>query len=269
MNTVLTRRVVTLAAVAAVTLMAWPLAAQQTPARATAAPNCVVPDEYARFDLPLRRTARRLIAGQPITIVAVGSSSTAGAGASSPYNTYPSRLAAELAQEFVDHDITVLNRGVSGDTAPDMLARFDQGVIAEKPDLVLWQVGTNSLLIGQPVAPHRTLLHDGIERLKPTGADIVLIDPQYAPRVIAKPNAEEMVSLLEQTARQESVNIFHRFALMHHWNVVDGMPFRDFLSADELHMNDFSYACIARALSGAISEAATRPIASAAIKSRR
>ena len=154
-----------------------------TPASAAA---CVIPQDYARFDLPLRRTARQLAAGLPIKIVAVGSSSTSGAGASSPYNAYPSRLAAELAREFVDHDFTVLNRGVNGDTATDMLARFDRGVIAEKPDLVLWQVGTNSLLRGDPIQPHRSLLHGGIERLKATGADIVLIDPQYAPRVIAR-----------------------------------------------------------------------------------
>ncbi len=37
-----------------------------------------------------------------------------------------------------------------------------------------------------PCMPHATLLHDGIARLKATGADVVLIDPQYAPKVIAK-----------------------------------------------------------------------------------
>ena len=29
-----------------------------------------------------------------------------------------------------------------------MLARFARGVIAEKPDLVLWQVGSNAVLRG-------------------------------------------------------------------------------------------------------------------------
>jgi acyl-CoA thioesterase I len=223
----------------------------------------VIPPDYARFDLPLRRTARQLAAGKPIKIVAVGSSSTAGAGASRPYNAYPSRLAAELAREFVDHDFTVLNRGVNGDTATDMLARFDRGVIAEQPDLVLWQVGTNSLLRGDPIQPHRSLLHGGIERLKATGADIVLIDPQYAPRVIARSNADAMLALLEQTARFETVNLFRRFALMRHWHQVERIPFDAFLSPDELHMNDFSYGCVARALGNAIAEALIRPVTTA------
>ena len=233
-----------------------------TPA-APAAPRCVIPQDYARFDLPLRRTARQLAAGKPIKIVAVGSSSTFGAGASKPYNAYPSRLAAELAREFVDHDFTVLNRGVNGDTATDMLARFERGVIAEQPDLVLWQVGTNSLLRGDPIQPHRSLLHGGIVRLKASEADIVLIDPQYAPRVLARPNADAMLALLEQTARFETVNLFRRFALMRHWHQVERMPFEAFLSPDELHMNDFSYGCVARALGNAIAEALTRPVATA------
>ncbi len=233
------------------------------PVAKLAPPACVIPSDYTRFDLPLRRTARQLAAGKPIKIVAVGSSSTFGAGASQPYNSYPSRLDAELAREFVDHDFSVLNRGVNGDTAIDMLARFERGVIAEKPDLVLWQVGTNSLLRGDPIAPHRSLLHGGIVRLKASGADIVLIDPQYAPRVIARPNANVMIKLLEETARFETVNLFRRFALMRHWHQVERIPFEAFLSPDELHMNDFSYGCVARALGGAIAEALTRPVLSA------
>jgi acyl-CoA thioesterase-1 len=233
------------------------------PAAKPAAPRCVVPPDYARFDLPLRRTARQLAAGKPIKIVAIGSSSTYGAGASHPYNSYPSRLAAELAREFVDHEFTVLNRGVNGDRAKDMLARFQRGVIAERPDLVLWQVGTNSLFSGDPIQPHRSLLHGGIVRLKATGADVVLIDPQYAPRVLARPNFKTMLGILEQTARVETVNLFRRFALMRHWHQVERMPFEAFLSSDELHMNDFSYACVARALGGAISEALIRPVVSA------
>jgi lysophospholipase L1-like esterase len=230
---------------------------------APATPSCVIPPDYARFDLPLRKTQRQLLGGKPIKIVAIGSSSTAGAGASKPYNSYPSRLAAELSREFVDHDIKVINRGVNGDTSADMLARFEQGVIAEKPDLVLWQVGTNSLLRGDPVAPHRSILHGGIVRLKAIGADVVLIDPQYAPRVLARPNAQEMLDLLKQAARVETVNLFQRFALMRHWHEVEKMPFEAFLSPDELHMNDFSYGCVAHALGGAISEVLTRPVLSA------
>ena len=51
---------------------------------ASRAPTCVVDTSKARFDTPLVRVSRRLAAGKPIKIVALGSSSTYGAGASSP-----------------------------------------------------------------------------------------------------------------------------------------------------------------------------------------
>jgi acyl-CoA thioesterase I len=53
-----------------------------------------------------------------------------------------------------------------------------------------------------------------------------------------------------------NVNQFHRFALMRYWRLTKGLPFRAFLSDDELHMNDWSYGCIAKLLTRAIADAA-------------
>jgi lysophospholipase L1-like esterase len=216
-----------------------------------------------RFDVPLVRVARLLASGKPIKIVALGSSSTFGAGASTSAASYPSRLAEELSRHFPAHEITVLNRGVNGEEASNMLARLDTAVIAENPDLVLWQVGTNSVLRGKEVSPHASLLHEGLTRLKATGADVVLIDPQYAPRVIAKPNIDDMVSLIATVAKAEHVGLLHRFDLMRNWYQSEGLSFETFVSPDGLHMNDWSYACLAKALGVAIAEAATRPTATA------
>jgi acyl-CoA thioesterase-1 len=234
-------------------------AALTSSATAPRPPACTVAAEQVRFDRPLPRTARLLVSGEPIKVVALGSSSTFGAGASTSAASYPSRLAEELARHFPGHDITVLNRGVNGDEAADMLARLDRAVIAEKPDLVLWQAGTNSVLRDKAVLPHASLLHEGLARLKATGADVVLIDPQYAPRVLAKPNIEGMVSLIATTAKAEHVSLFHRFDLMRHWYQTEHLPFETFVSSDGLHMNDWSYACLAKALGMAIAEAASRP----------
>ena len=141
-------------------------------------------------------------AGKPIKIVAIGSSSTAGAGASSAvqYLSEPARGRAGARVRRSRHHGDQPRRQRRR-PRPTCWRASSSGVIAEKPDLVLWQVGTNSVLRDDPLAPHRSLLHDGIVRLKATGADVVLIDPQYAPKVIAKPNAEGMVELLEQTAQ--------------------------------------------------------------------
>jgi acyl-CoA thioesterase I len=234
--------------------------AAMNPARPAA---CNVTAEQVRFDLPLVHTARVLASGKPLKIVALGSSSTYGAGATTSAASYPSRLADELVRRFPGNEITVLNRGVNGNEAADMLARLDTAVIAEKPDLVLWQLGTNSVLRDKPVLPHAPLLHEGLARLKATGADVVLIDPQYAPRVISKPTCPGMVSLIATTAKAEHVGVFHRFELMRQWHEIENLPFETFVSNDGVHMNDWSYACLAKALGLAIAEAATRPTATA------
>jgi len=104
---------------------------------------------------------------------------------------------------------------------------------------------------------------EGLARLKAIEADIVLIDPQYAPKVIARPNAEGMVSLIAAAAKSEHVCLFNRFALMRQWHEGDRIPFETFLSSDGLHMNDWSYGCLAKWLAAAIAEAAMRPVATA------
>jgi acyl-CoA thioesterase I len=228
-----------------------------------------MPTEFARFSNPLPHTAQRLAAGGPLTIVAIGSSSTSGVGASSPAASYPSRLAIELGQRLPGRDITVLNRGVSGQETEQMMARFQTDVVAVHPDLVLWQVGTNSVLRDHPLKPHSVLLREGIAELKDAGADVVLIDMQFAPRVIAKPETQGMEDQIALAAKEANVDLFNRFALMRNWHEVEHIPFDAFVSPDELHMNDWSYACVAKLLASAIAEAATRPTASAAIRSGR
>ena len=226
---------------------------------------CAAPAELARFERPLLHTMRRLANGQPLTIVAIGSSSTAGAGASSPDATYPSRLAVELRARFPGRGITVLNRGVNGEETTNMMGRFAADVIAAHPQLVLWQIGTNSVLRDHPLSPHSVQLHDGIEQLKAAGADVVLIDPQFAPAVLAKSETQGMLEQIALAAKQEDVDLFQRFAVMRNWHDAQHLSFDAFVSPDHLHMNDWSYACIAKLLGNAIVEAATRPVAAAAV----
>jgi acyl-CoA thioesterase I len=230
-------------------------------------PKCDAPLDVLRFVHPLSHLAHKLASHEPIMIVAIGSSSTAGSGASSIAATYPSRLAVELKKHFPTRDITVLNKGVGGEEVPDMLKRFDKAVVANKPDLVLWQLGTNSLIRDHQLDDRGALIREGLQKIRATGADIILVDPQFAPKVIAKPQAEHMVEFIAATAKQESVALFRRFEVMKRWSVTDRMPFDAFVSPDGLHMNDWSYACMAQGLGMAIAEAATRKVQSATVMS--
>jgi acyl-CoA thioesterase I len=229
---------------------------------ATPTLGCLAPAGFARFHEPLKRVAERVSTHKPLTIVAIGSSSTFGAGASSPAASYPSRLAIELHALLPRSPVTVINRGVNGETAQDMMARFDRDVFAAHPDLILWQVGSNAVLLGRPIPPTGVLIDEGLRRLKATGADVVLIDPQYAPKVIdrhAEHDVDQMVALIAAGAGDLYVDLFRRFALMRYWRLTEGLPFSAFLSPDQLHMNDWGYGCMARLLARAVAEAAADP----------
>src|SRR6202000_3401670 len=95
----------------------------------------------------------------------------------------------------------------------------------------------------RPLDRHSTQLRDGIEELKRTGADVVLIDPQYSPAVIAKSEIDGMVEQIALAAKEENVDLFHRFAIMRGWHETQHLSFSTFVSPDQLHMNDWGYGC--------------------------
>ena len=229
-----------------------------TPAGAET-PACSAPNSLMRLDRAISHTAARISEGRSLKIVALGSSSTAGVGASSPANSYPSRLEAALREQYPDMRIEVINRGVGGEDAREMLARLDKSVLAERPDLVLWQVGTNAIVDEEGVSEEAYLVRKGLARLKAAGVDVILIDPQYAPSVTQRPNAGAMVRMLQSVAQAANVPVFRRYAIMSHWRTVENVPFDRFIVKDGLHMNDWSYHCIAKLLATSIVAAASRP----------
>jgi acyl-CoA thioesterase-1 len=212
---------------------------------------------------PLMRMRRLVASGHAVTIMALGSSSTAGAGASGSAASYPAQLQAELRSRLRGVAITVVNRGVNGEEAADMLQRFDKAASDDKPDVVLWQLGTNAVLRDHPFGEVDHLITEGLMRMKALGVDVVLIDPQFAPKVLGRHDAEDMIGIIAAASTSRSVDLFPRFKVMREWHEAEAIPFDAFLSPDLLHMNDWGYACFAKLLGAAIAEAATRPAASA------
>jgi acyl-CoA thioesterase I len=237
------------------------LAAAAGPAAAGEA--CEAPVSLTRLAAPLPRTAERLRRHELLTVVAVGSSSTAGVGASAPERSYPSRLAAELERRLGRGMAAVRNKGVGGETAIEMVARFDRDVLAETPDLVIWQVGSNAVLRDSDVDRYDEVVRGGVGRLKAAGIDVMLMDMQYAPRILAHPQHEAMEERLHRIGRDLAAPLFERFAIMKHWGGIEKRGFPAFLSPDGLHMNDFSYGCVARLIADAVLvRAAPPPVAS-------
>ena len=210
---------------------------------------CLPPKGRAKSMGSLPHVASKLASGAPVVIIAFGSSSTSGYGTTSPEFTYPNRLAAQLHRQYPSADITVVNRGKGGEDAPEMMKRLQAEVIDMKPDLVIWQVGTNAVLRNLDPAETAKLVEDGVTRIQAAGADLVLVDPQYAPRVNERAeSASKMMKLLGKVAEFRHVGFFPRFEVMREWHEQQAIPIDYFVIADGLHMNDWGYACFAQLL---------------------
>jgi lysophospholipase L1-like esterase len=210
---------------------------------------CLSPKGAPRSVGSLPHVAHKLAAGEPVVIIAFGSSSTQGYGASSSEFTYPSRLATQLKRKYPTADITVINRGHGGEDAPEMMTRLQNEVIDMHPDMVIWQVGTNAVLRNLDPDATAQMVQDGVVRLQAAGADVVLVDPQYSPRVTEhQENASKMVKLLSRVGQLRHIGVFPRFEVMRQWHENQSLPIDSFVIADGLHMNDWGYACFAQLL---------------------
>ncbi|MBR0794519.1 SGNH/GDSL hydrolase family protein [Bradyrhizobium jicamae] len=210
---------------------------------------CLAPKGVPNSTGSLPHVAAKLAEGRPVVIVAFGSSSTQGYGSSAPEFTYPNRLAAQLRRQYPTADISVLNRGKGGDDAPEMMKRLQSEVLDVHPDMVIWQVGTNAVLRNLDQTETEKEVADGVARIQAGGSDVVLVDPQYSPRVTERPeSARGMVKLLGRIAALRHVGIFPRFEVMRDWHEKQAIPINDFVIADGLHMNDWGYACFAQLL---------------------
>jgi len=207
------------------------------------------PVPVAAVPLPASRAA--LWADRPLTVVAFGSSSTEGAGASTPGHAYPARLEALLRAALPGHAVRVLNRGIGGQDVGEMLARLDADVLPERPDLVVWQAGANAALRGMDPAAFRDTLAEGVARVRASGADVVLMDSQLAPVVLSRPLCPQLAAAMRDVAAARSIPVFSRAELMRAWETAGTSP-TDMLHADGLHHNDRGYACLAEALAASL-----------------
>ena len=213
-------------------------------------------DVVMQGELP--RFLARLGQGRSLKIVAIGSSSTAGAGASSAANSYPDQLEADLARHFPGRRIDVVNAGANGQEVPEMLARLERDVLSHHPDLVIWQFGSNALLRGRSLAQMEAAARIGIERIRAAGAEVLLMDLQHAPRIDSLPARDDVLRMMERISRSTRTAMFHRYRLMKGWAATLGKDYSRMVAADQLHMTDASYHCVAAALAASLRAAADR-----------
>jgi len=205
---------------------------------------CAVPQELLSSTNKLPHVAKKLHRGEPIKVVAFGSSSTAGIGASSAKANYPNRFRAELQRLFPASKITIVNKGVSGEDVRQMMGRFQRDVLDEHPDLLIWQTGTNSALHRNNVSSFSGKLAQGIDVAQAAGIDVLLMSPQYSPKFEAVPNHQEYLDHITTVGSLRHVPVLRRYQMMKYWVDSGEMTPSQMINPDGLHQTDRSYLCL-------------------------
>jgi lysophospholipase L1-like esterase len=196
----------------------------------------------------------------PLRIVALGSSSTRGVGASSWAATYPEVMQREIERLRPGVKVEISNLGVNGETIPGQISRIASDVLPQRPDIVVWQLGANDVVMpwGGLGADFAARIGAAIRQMQQGGADVILMDLQRTPLVMWSRTREELIALVAQAARETGAGHFRRHALFAQAEAA-GAEASAFTSWDGLHNSDAGYDCTGRSLARAIDAAWGKP----------
>jgi lysophospholipase L1-like esterase len=215
---------------------------------ATLAPALAGAAPPAADQLPLEHVAARLTAQLPLRITAFGSSSTEGVGASSVAAAYPSRLQVALTAALPSREsVTVLNRGIGGEDADDMARRLPV-VIAEHPDLIIWQTGSNDPLRHVPLDQFVQETIAGVQAIRAAHIDVMLLEPQLCRELDGMATTVSYRNALRAIGEGMDVPVIRRYDMMRSWLADGVLTPAQMLSPDGLHMADAGYAKLADAI---------------------
>jgi len=213
-------------------------------------PQCDVPPVDIAAPAPLANVAAVLQAGNKVRILAIGSSSTAGIGVSSGGKTYPAQLEFILEHALKGVDVEVLNRGVPGEVAAVTADRIKSEVALEKPDLVLWQLGTNDALSRVAPEDFESTVRGLVDWLKENKIDVALVGMQYTSRFAKDQNYSAINEVLQKIAAEENILYVRRYDAMQF--IAKTRSNLQLMAGDNFHLNELGYHCMAEHIARAV-----------------
>lgn len=166
--------------------------------------------------------ATPVAAAEPVRILALGDSLTAGYGLPEA-DAFTTRLQQALKDK--GYDVQVINAGVSGDTTAGGRARLDWA-LGDQPDVALVELGANDGLRGLDPASTRENLDAILTVMKERGVPTLLAG-MYAPRNLGREYGDRFNAIYPELAAKHDVPLYPFFlegvALDPKLNQEDGM----------------------------------------------
>jgi lysophospholipase L1-like esterase len=218
------------------------------------ADSCEVPGYILFGEGKLDHVKKVVEDDKRLTILVVGSGSSALQVSDGANKAYPGRLEEVLRKRFPQVDVKVVALAKSRQTAADMAQAMEKALLDRKPDLVIWQTGTVDAMRGVDPESFRASLDEGIDHAIDGGADLILMNMQYSPRTETMISLSNYADIMRVVARDRDVPLFDRREIMRYWydsgHFDLNLATRDVATAYKVHD------CLGRALASLVVEAA-------------
>jgi len=211
------------------------------------------------------KTLAKLAAGQPVTIVCLGDSVTAGGNASKPETRYVDVFTEGLRSRFSTAKIEVQNISAGGSNSRQWLepekfpyknlhglenpARFDR-VVEARPDLVTIEFVNDA---GANAAQVEERYGEILKRLEPIGSEVILITPHFTMwqmmgfHEMRETEKRPYVLALREFAQKHNVALADASARWEHlWK--EGLPYLTLLHNTINHPDDRGHRLFAEEL---------------------
>ena len=219
------------------------------PPAAPAAPTCEVPDYLLSSESVLPKVAEAIKAGSALNILVLGSrSSTINvSGGATEAAAYPGQMQVALKEKLPPIEVNLSVEIQAKKTAEEIAAGLAKLLEGKKPTLVVWQTGTVDAMRSVDPDDFRTAVSEGVVALQETGADVILINPQYSPRTETMISAPPYLDNMRVVAQEHDVPLFDRFAIMRSWS--ESGEFDLFSAVHGAELAKRVHNCLGRALS--------------------
>lgn len=214
--------------------------------------GCEVPANLLATDSTLKKVAEAVKTEGRLDIMVIGSRSATVVAADG--TGFPGRMEAALRDRLPTIKVNVNLQLQIKKTAADVSSSLAQILDGKQPTLVIWQTGTVDAMRAVDPDDFRTAVDEGVAALQKHGADVVLMNLQYGPRMETMITTAPYLDVMRVVAQQHEVPLFDRFAIMHHWNETG--QFDLFNNSRGIELAKRVHDCLGRALATFVIDAA-------------
>lgn len=220
---------------------------------AAAQEKCAVPDAFVEPYYKTTRAAMALRTAKSLDILIV-SSAPSQTRVGEKLRSYPMFFEAALRERLPDYQIRVSIHAEPRKGIKEILTALPKVLETTKPALVIWQTGVVEAITGMDPDKYERKLEAGIQLIRDSGADVVLVNPQYSPRTAMMSNSGSLNDRIRRVASYTDVLLFNRYDVMRHWQENEVF---DFTALKNDGTFEAVHRCLGRTLAELISRAAS------------